>query len=214
MRTGELIDLLVCDARPVRRLQPPLCRAALWLMAALVVTALAVLVISPRPDLLAKLAEPRFLAEEVVALLTAVSAAIAAFALSVPGLDQRLALLPGLAWLGTLGAGCMADFLTAGSNALQLAPEPECILYIAIIGLLPAALGVAMLRRGLLVRPRIALFLLALAAAAIGNFGLRLFHATDAGMMVLVWQFGSVLLLSGLGALAGPALLRRVPSFA
>jgi len=75
-------------------------------------------------------------------------------------------------------------------------------------------IGVGMLRRGLAVHPRLTLFLLALAAAAIGNFGLRLFHVRDAGMMVLVWQFGSVLVLSGLGALIGPVLLRRVPTLA
>lgn len=217
MRTGDLIDLLVCDARPVRRLQPPLCRAALWLMTALVFAAVVVLIISPRPDLLVKLSEPRFLAEEGIALITAVGAAVAAFALSVPGFDQRIALvpvLPGLAWLGTLGAGCMADFMAAGSTALRLAADPGCILYIALIGSLPAVIGVGMLRRGLAVHPRLTLFLLALAAAAIGNFGLRLFHVRDAGMMVLVWQFGSVLVLSGLGALIGPVLLRRVPTLA
>jgi hypothetical protein len=36
----------------------------------------------------------------------------------------------------------------------------------------------------------------ALAAAALGNVGLRLFHPQDASLMILVWQFGSVALLS------------------
>ena len=209
-RTDELIDLLVCDARPVRPLLPPVCRAAVWLMLALAV--MAVLIVSPRADLMIKLAEPRFLAEQAGAPLTAAGAASAAFALVVPGIDTRLALLPalpGLAWVGTLGAGCLADFWRAGSAALALSPDASCVLYIAAIGAPPVAVGLAMLRRGMPAHPRLTLFLIALAAAAIGNFGLRLFHVRDAGMMVLVWQFGSVLLLSALAALAGPRAFRR-----
>jgi hypothetical protein len=37
---------------------------------------------------------------------------------------------------------------------------------------------------------------------------LRLFHEQDASVMVLVWQFGSVVLLASLGALTGRRLLR------
>lgn len=210
--TDELIDRLVCDAHPVRPLASPLCRMMFWGAVSLALAALVVVIISPRPDLATKLAEPRFLAEQGMALLTALAAAFAAFALVVPGLDSRLALaplLPGTAWLGTLGAGCVADFLRGGSAALRLSPDPGCLPYIALIGTLPAALGLIMLRRGLTAHPRLTFFLLALAAAAIGDFGLRFFHVRDAGMMVLVWQFGSVLLLSALGALAGPRLLAR-----
>jgi len=47
-----------------------------------------------------------------------------------------------------------------------------------------------------------------LAAAAIGNFGLRLFHTQDAALMVLVWQVGSVALLAALAGLTGHRLLR------
>lgn len=211
-RTDELIDRLVCDAHPVRPLASPLCRMMFWTAVSLAFAALVVGIASPRPDIAEKLTEPRFLIEQGMALLTAVGAAFAAFALVVPGLDSRLAmvaLLPGMAWIGTLGAGCVADFLRAGSAALGLTPDPGCILYIAIIGSLPSIVGVVMLRRGLTAHPRLTIFLLALAAAAIGNFGLRFFHVRDAGMMVLVWQFGSVLLLSALGALAGPRLLAR-----
>ena len=43
---------------------------------------------------------------------------------------------------------------------------------------------------------------------ALGATALRLFHAQDASVMVLVWQFGSVALLTGLGALTGRQLLR------
>jgi hypothetical protein len=53
--------------------------------------------------------------------------------------------------------------------------------------------------------PHAAVALAGLAAAGLGNFGLRLFHAQDASLMVLVWQFGSVAVLTGLAGSAGRA---------
>ena len=50
---------------------------------------------------------------------------------------------------------------------------------------------------------------------ALGNFGLRLIHAQDAGLMVLVWQFGSVVLMTAMAGCAGKRVLRwRRPSLA
>src|SRR3546814_18751817 len=63
------------------------------------------------------------------------------------------------------------------------------------------------LRRGAPMAPRMTVALGALAAAAVGNFGLRLFHYQDAGLMVLIWQFGSVALLSALAGWSGGAVL-------
>ena len=47
-----------------------------------------------------------------------------------------------------------------------------------------------------------------LAASALADFGLRLFHTTDASLMVIVWQVGTVALLTALSALLGRRLLR------
>ncbi len=80
---------------------------------------------------------------------------------------------------------------------------------IALTGSLPALALVAMLRRGVPGRPRFSLAMAALAAAAIGNVGLRFFHSQDAALMVLVWQTGSVALLSLAGCLVGRTVLPR-----
>jgi hypothetical protein len=48
--------------------------------------------------------------------------------------------------------------------------------------------------RGAPLSPRITPALGALAAAALGNFGLRVFHPADASLMVLIWHFGGVAL--------------------
>jgi hypothetical protein len=65
-----------------------------------------------------------------------------------------------------------------------------------------------MLRRGAPLTPKITTALGGLAAAGLGNFGLRLFHPQDSSLMVLVWQMGSVLLLTLLCGMAGRLLLR------
>lgn len=208
--TRALIDRLAAALEPVRPIAPPLHRAALWLALSLPAAAAVVMAIGPRPDLALKLSEGRFVLEQAGALTTAFAAAVAAFAMVVPGLSRRWALAglaPAAAWVLTLGAGCVADLWRTGRAGLALGFDAMCLPYIAMVGIAPAALIVVMLRRGAPTAPRGALFMAMLAAAAVGNFGLRFFHEQDAGLMVLVWQFGSVLLLASLGGLCGPHVL-------
>jgi hypothetical protein len=53
----------------------------------------------------------------------------------------------------------------------------------------------------------VTLLLGALAVAAIGNFGMQIFHFRDASIMVLVWHLGSVAVISTLAGLAGERLI-------
>ncbi len=94
METDKLIQKLAAGAGPVRPLASPWARTALWLAVALPYIALVVAVISPRADLLSKLADARFLIEQIAALATGIAAAMAAFASTVPGYDRKVLLLP------------------------------------------------------------------------------------------------------------------------
>jgi hypothetical protein len=211
MRTEDLIERLARDGGPVRPLEPPLRRALTWLAVALGFAAAMVWAIGPRPDLAERLGEARFLFEQGAALATAVAAAVAALALTLPDasrLWRLLPVIPGAAWLVTLGLGCLRDWARMGPDGLRLTPDPECFFYISLIGSLPLLVLVLMLRRGAPLRPSWSLGLAALAAATIGNFALRLFHMQDAAMMVLVWQVGAVALIAGIAALVGRAILR------
>lgn len=180
-------------------------------MIALPAVALVVMVVSPREDLAAKLMESRFAVEQAAALMTAAAAAIAAFFLVIPGRSQWVAVLP-LAplalWLGSLGEGCVSTWVQPGSGGVTFQTDWICLPAIALTGLVPALVMVLMLSRGAPLAPRLTIALGALAAAALGNFGLRLFHGQDASLMVLVWQFGSVALLSLLAAGCGAHILR------
>lgn len=216
MHTSDLIRHLAARAAPVRRLPRPWVRVALWLAVSLPYVALIVLMMPPRGDLALRLADAKFLVEQAAAFATAILAAAAAFAMTVPGRSRAVGLLPlpPLAiWLASLGKGCLQDWLREGFAGVALAPDWACLPKIALIGSVPAIAIVAMLRRGAPLRPNATLALAGLAAAALGNVGLRLFHAQDASIMVLVWQFGSVALLSAVsGAMGG--LVLRWPSMA
>lgn len=210
VQTDELIQKLAAGARPVRPLPSPWARVALWLSIAIPYVALVVIVISPRADLLTKLTDARYLIEQSAALLTGIAAAIAAFVSTIPGYDRKMLLLPlpPLAvWLGSLGEGCLKAIWQLGLMGLSLQPDWFCLPAIMLVGAMPAVAMMIMLRRGAPLSPYLSAGFGALAAAGLGNFGLRLFHPQDASLMVLAWQFGSVFILTVLGGCGGRVLL-------
>ena len=210
MDTEQLIARLSAEAHPVNRLGTPLGRALFWLAIATPYVALVVLIMSPRADLASKLNDLQFTVEQGATLVTAILAATAAFSLGIPGRARWMALLPipGLAvWLGSLAQGCWQAWVRAGTDGLVLRPDFVCFPAIALVGAVPGVAMVAMMRRGAPFAPYLTVALGALAAAALGNFGLRLFHLQDASLMILVWQFGTVAIFSALGSLFGGRLL-------
>jgi hypothetical protein len=216
VKTDDLVRQLASEGGAVRRLHGPWTRAALWLSLCLPYVAVVVLLHPPAGDIWAGLFASRFLIEEFAALLTAVTAAAATFASTVPGYDRRILLLPiaPLAlWLGTVGLGCIADWVKLGPEGLALRPDWECLPPAILLGIVPIAVIVVMLRRGAPLSPRITLLLGAVAVAALGNAALRLFHVGDASIMILVWHVGTALLLAALVGLLGNRVFgwRRAP---
>lgn len=217
METQELISRLAADARPVQRLRPPWVRALFWLVIALPYVAAVVWGKILMIDVAQTLADPRFVIEQAATLATALAATVAAFASIVPGFDRRVLLLPlppFALWLASVGHGCLQDWVKFGADGLAIRPDWECLPSATIIGIVPAIAMIIMLRQGAPLFPRLTLVLGALAVAALGNFGLQLFHFRDASIMVLVWHLGSVAVLLLLGGSLGRQILgrRRTPS--
>lgn len=178
----------------------------MWLALSIPYLAFAVLVMSPRGDLPSKMSDLRFAIEQLSALATGLAAAAAAFATTVPGYQRKflvLPLLPLAAWLGSLGHGCIQDWLQFGAHGLSLRPDWRCFPVIVFIGAVPAMAMAVMLRRGAPLTPRLTMALGGLAAGGLGNFGLCLVHPQDASVMVLVWQVGTVFVVSALAGWAG-----------
>jgi hypothetical protein len=203
--TQELIDSLSRDLSPVRPLRQPLIRTALWVALLVPYTGLVIIVLGfllKRP--ISTLDRP-FLMEQTFALLTGISAAMAAFTSVIPGRNRSYLLwplLPLIAWLGTLGKSCLATgpLAITGHNVW-------CFPFVIILGIAPAIVLWKMLRRGAPLTPNVTAGLGALAAAGVGNFCVRLIHQEDVTLMLLFWHVGGVFLLSILSGTAGRYLL-------
>jgi hypothetical protein len=211
MRTEELINALAKNAEPVGRLWHPAARAIAWMMGSVLYVAAFVWLIGPRADLSDKLVDPRFLIEVGAALLTSMMAAAAAFCAGCPGrpLWERFAPFPFLAvWLASLGEGCWRQWIQSGPDGLALQVDLTCFQNIVAVSILPAVAIFLMIRQGAPIAPMSTTGLATLAATALGAAALRLFHTQDMSLMLLVWQFGTVSLLAGLGFLTGRKFLR------
>jgi hypothetical protein len=209
-RTEELIDTLVERAAPVKRLRPPLVRAALWLAFA---TALVALIAAGqggvRPGFLAQLRQPAFAITTGAALATAILSAIAAFAVSIPGRSRWwLALpLPPLAiWTSTIGYGCFAEWVSVGPDGFRVSAEMPCAALLVMTST-PLSIALAfMLRHAAMLRPQAVAVTGGLAIASIVAAALPLFHDHDATMLILVWNVGTAVLITGLYSLFGQRL--------
>jgi hypothetical protein len=207
--TEKVVGRLIDNLTPVKRLPSPTLRAAAWLALGIPYLALVVVVMSPRSNLAEKFSDAHFVIEQIAALVTGLTAAVAAFATIVPGYDRRIAWLPFAplaVWLASLGEGCLKILATIGFH--NFSSDWFCLPAIVLVGTVPAIAMAVMLRRGAPLTPKLTTAFGGLAAAGLGNFGLRLFHSQDSSLMILVWQMGSVLLLTFLCGVAGRFLLR------
>jgi hypothetical protein len=210
MNTDEFIERLAANLKPVRPLRAPWARAVLWLGVAIPYVAAVVWGKLTMVDPAQAANDTRFMVEQAATLATALTAAIAAFRSAVPGFDMRILLLPiaplGL-WLASVGHGCVEDWLRLGADGLTIRPDWDCLPMATIIGIVPAAAIIVMLRRAAPLHPRLTLALAALAVASIANFGLQFAHVRDASIMVLVWHLGAAAALAALGGWLGKRVL-------
>ena len=200
MKTESLVQRLAAELTPVRRIPRPTARLALWLLISMPAAAAMVWIFGLRPDLAARLSDRAFLLEESAALLTAlvgIYAALSAGLPDQPGWKVWLPLAPMALWLGVLGQQCVDVFLRLGPEGLQVTSDAMCLPAIAMGGLV---------RSGKF-RTTHACLCGALGAAALSAAALRLYHAEDAAIMVIVWQLGSVALFSLLAGLISRMLV-------
>ncbi len=155
--------------------------------------------------------DPRFLIEQLAALLMGLTAAAAALASVVPGCRRRVLLLPLAplsAWLAIVGFGALRDVQTFGLGGELFQADWRCVAAILAGASVPAVAMVRMLRRGAPLTPYLTAGLGGLAAAGLGNLGVCLFHPHSSSLPLLIWHAGTVVLLAALAAWAGPQVLR------
>ena len=209
--TQKLIDALVAGATPVRRLRPPLVRALSWLALAGAILVLLAIGHGVRSDLTEHLRQPVFVVSIAAALATGVLAAIAAFMVSLPDRSQGWLLLPVptlVVWVGTIGYGCLTDWVAVGPDGVHLGETVRCFATLVLTSVPLAIALTVMLRHAALLRPVAATVMGALAVAAITSSALALLHNIDASAMILVWNIGTAAVVTSLGSALGPRVLR------
>ncbi len=147
--TSDLIDSLVADAAPVRRLRRPVVRLAGWLVLATVLLTLVALVHGLRPDLALKLRQPAFVASVAAAIVTGILSAAAAFIASVPGRSRRWLWvpLPALAfWMGTIAYGCLTNWVQIGDEGISPGETVRCFTTLLIVST-PLSVGLLVMLR-------------------------------------------------------------------
>jgi hypothetical protein len=213
--TPDLIESLAAKMKPVRRLRPPVTRAACWLMlAALVVTLLAVSQ-GLRPDLGQRLHDPAFATGMVGSILTGVLAAIAAFLVSLPDRSRLWLLLPAPAvvvWLSNIGYQCLAQWISIGPDGVGLGEAVRCFATLVLTSLPLSLAMLVMLRYAAPLRPTAVTFMGSLSVAAITATALSLFHTGDATLMILMFNVGTAVVFVGLGGLFGRQMFDWVAS--
>ncbi|MGX6571273.1 NrsF family protein [Cupriavidus necator] len=204
--TRDLIDSLVADATPVRRLHRPSVRVACWLLLAALLLALVALVHGVRPDLALKLQQPVYVTNVAAAIVTGILAAAAAFIASVPGRSRRWLLLPlpSLAvWVGTIGYDCLTNWVEIGPEGMSPGETARCFATLVVVSTPLSIALTAMLRYVARLSPAPVAMCAGLAVAAMAATSLLLIHPLDASVMVLLWNLGVALLFVGAGSLFG-----------
>lgn len=202
----ELIDSLVADATPVRRLHRPVVRVVCWLLLAALMLALVALVHGVRPDLALKLRQPVFVTSVAAAIVTGVLAAAAAFIASVPGRSRGWLWLPvpSLAvWMGTIGYGCLTNWVEVGPEGIAPGETARCFATLVVVSTPLSIALTAMLRHVARLSPAPVAMCAGLAVAAMAATSLLLIHPLDASAMVLLWNLGVALLFVTAGSLFG-----------
>ncbi|HQT65829.1 MAG: hypothetical protein B7Z75_13770 [Acidocella sp. 20-57-95] len=210
MQTDDLITHLTQNLPPVRRAASPWALLLRWVLVTAPVLVLVVGLMGPLPHLTTLMMQPRFMRAELLAGVTALTAAYAAFCAGRPDEPVWKLWLPAAAfclWVAELGRQCFVLSVQTKGAALVLHTDFMCIPAIAITGLFPAIAMVWFLRKRTAFRSTHASLCGAMAAAAAAEVALPLFHAADTMMMVLVWQMGSVVLFTLFAAACGRFIL-------
>ncbi|KST60601.1 hypothetical protein AO398_12970 [Methylobacterium sp. GXS13] len=210
-RYERLVEDLAGGLEPVRPLPSPALRAALWLGVAVLIG----LVLASRIDtagFMLRMRVPDLACAALGAVLTAVAAAFAAFATSVPGRTKAWALLPlpPLAlWVGASGFGCLRDWIAPGTGQPHPQEVAGCFSFLVCVSVPLSVLIVVMLRRACPLRPNLTAALGGLAAAAAAAALLMPFHPHDATASDLLIHAVAVVGVIGLNGPAGARVLGR-----
>jgi hypothetical protein len=196
--TPQLIDVLAADAKPVRRLRPPLARAGLWLGVLVAIVAAVTWATGSWPLMVERLRLTRFAVEMTATFLTGIAAVIAAFYLSLPDRSRFwmvVPLPPLVLWLASSGYGCYENWIAQGPQGWRLGRSSDCFIFILTMSI---PVGIALylaLRRALPLDPLRVMAVAGLGVAALAATGLQFYHPFDVTIVDLAVHVTAVLIV-------------------
>lgn len=212
METADLIRSLADNVTPVKRLRPPLLRAAVWLVTAAVLMSLLTAIHGLRPQFAERMNDTVFLIGMLSSLATGILAAIATFMVSLPEKSHLWLFLPMpplLLWMGNIGFQCFAGWVALPPGAVTVEAASSCLLTLIVTSVPLSLLMLVMLRYVALLRPVSVALVGSLAVSGITSSALSMFHPLDATLMVLGWNLGTALLFMGVALLLGKSVSRK-----
>ena len=194
----DVIRDLGADLKPVKRLRPPIVRAAVWLgFVALLAAALAVF--ADLQGIAHRLMSARDMWMAVSgSTLTFILGAIAVFQLSLPDRRPLWAWLPVpglLVWIGASGMGCLRTWIIPQTHEASMGETRICLMFIVGISLPLSILLVAMIRRACPLRPGLTAVVAGITSAAAAATLLNFFHPYDASATDLVVHLCAVVIV-------------------
>ncbi len=203
--TDQLIETLTENLQPVKPLRKPGLRAGLWSLFATAVIGVIVAVGGSRADLAHALREASFLVPLAGSWLTGLTAALAAFQISLPDRSRHwlwLPVVPVLLWSTGFAYSCLTN---PGDipGSLALLPESACLMTIVVTSAGLIAVLLPMLRRVKTLRPRLTAWLGCLAVAGFADTAHLLVHTEQDSLLALTVNLVPALVLVVFGGLAG-----------
>ena len=203
--TDQLIERLVADASPVRRLVDPRRRAASWTAIALVCVGLGVAWFGVRRDLGDAMSFVPFLLRVPLIAATMWLSVVTALRLSIPGADQRA----WTRWWPLLLLGALIAVVAAESVAVALVGEVgsplrgwTCVRKLTFAGAVPAFGAMVLIRRAAPLDPVWAALLGLIAAGAAGALTSELACPVRQPMHVMLWHLLPIAVYAALGTAA------------
>ena len=204
--TDTLIAQLSERLEPVHPLRKPWLRAALWTAFATVIIALLGIFFGARADIAHALHEAKFVMPLVGSWLTGLTAAIAAFEVSLPDRSRHwlwLPLPPVLLWSSGFAYGCLANWVEIPEDAPIASGSIACIGTILLVSAALLIVLLPMLRRAKTLRPGLTAWLGCLAVSGFADTAHLLVDTEQASLLALTINLVPALVLVPLAGLLG-----------
>jgi hypothetical protein len=206
IETDALIAQLTDRLEPVQPLRKPWLRAVLWSGFATVIIALLGIFFGARADIAHALHEAKFVMPLLGSWLTGLTAALAAFSVSLPDRSRRwlwLPLPPVLLWSSGFAYGCLANWIEIPEGADIKAGAMDCIGTILLVSAALLIVLLPMLRRVKTLRPGLTAWLALLAVSGFADTAHLLVDTEQASLLALTINLVPALILVPLAGLLG-----------